>query len=118
VFSGTQIVIAVLRAEADSGEALRQVEAAAVNLGIEKLPGFVGKLEQILATAWLRLRMPATSAAGEDRLLDAKQAASMLGIEVSSLYRRRWPFRVEVSPGRTRYSLRGIERFIRAREGR
>jgi hypothetical protein len=37
---------------------------------------------------------------------------------VTALYRRRWPFRVEVSPGRTRYSECGIDRFIRAREGR
>ena len=61
---------------------------------------------------------PSAGRADVDRLLEAREAASMLGIEVPALYSKRWPFRVEVSRGRTRYSLQGIQRFIRAREGR
>ena len=78
----------------------------------------LGELERLKAAAWTRLAVPPREEADVDRLLEAREAASMLGIEVQALYRKRWPFRVEVSRGRTRYSLQGIERFIRAREGR
>ena len=98
--------------------ALRRMEAAMVNAGQEELPELLGGLERIKAAAWARLAVPPqaeTEAA--DRLLGAREAAEMLGIEVSALYRKPWPFRVKVSKGRTRYSLHGVQRFIRAREG-
>jgi hypothetical protein len=102
----------------DWGEALQQVEAVTSNAPREELPGLLAELERIRAAAWLRLAVPPAVESGVDRLLGAPEAASMLGIDVSALYRKRWPFRVEVSSRRTRYSLHGIERFIRAREGR
>jgi hypothetical protein len=111
-------VSTILEADDGLGRALRQLEAATTNAAPEVLPGLLGELERLSAVAWTRLAIPPSTATDADRLLDASEAAAMLGIEVSALYRRKWPFRVEVSAGRTRYSLHGIQRFIRAREGR
>ena len=94
------------------------MEAATTTALPEDLPRVVAELERLRAVAWMRLAVPQTVEPNVDRLLDAKEAASMLGVEVAALYKKRWPFRVEVSRGRTRYSLHGIQRFIRAREGR
>ena len=51
-----------------------------------------------------------------DRLLGIKEAAAKLGVTRDYLYRRKdLPFRVTVAPGQVRFSLKGIERFIRAK---
>jgi excisionase family DNA binding protein len=70
------------------------------------------------------LAMPSSAAgtgdtAGEDRLLDVEQAAQRLGTSQDYLYRhsRKLPFTVRVGT-RLRFSSRGIERFIRMRQGR
>lgn len=94
------------------------MEAATSTASPEELPSLLAELERLRAVAWTRLAVPQTAAPDVDRLLDAEEAASMMGVEVSALYKKKWPFRVEVSRGRTRYSLQGIQRFIRAREGR
>jgi predicted DNA-binding transcriptional regulator AlpA len=56
---------------------------------------------------------------GEDRLLDAGEAAQRLGTSTDYLYRhsRTLPFTVRLG-SRLRFSARGIERFIRARQAR
>ena len=100
------------------GGALRQLEGAISDATADELPELLGELERLRAAAWSRLAVPNRAEADVDRLLDAREAAGILGIEVTALYRKRWPFRVEVSRGRTRYSLQGIQRFIRSREGR
>jgi len=52
----------------------------------------------------------------DDRLLGIKEAAAKLGVTSDYLYRRKdLPFRVSVAPGQVRFSLKGIERFIRAK---
>jgi predicted DNA-binding transcriptional regulator AlpA len=60
---------------------------------------------------------PAPPAApASDRLLDVNEAAAKLGMSRSQLYRRKdLPFRVKVGPGQLRFSLLGIERWLRAR---
>jgi hypothetical protein len=108
----------ILKDEEAINEAIRQIEMAMTKASPDELPELLGELERIRAAAWSRLSTPPREESEADRLLDASEAAAMLGIEVSGLYRRRWPFRVEVSAGRTRYSLHGIQRFIRSREGR
>ena len=51
-----------------------------------------------------------------DRLLGIKEAAAKLGVTRDYLYRRKdLPFRVSVAPGQVRFSLKGIEKFIRAK---
>jgi predicted DNA-binding transcriptional regulator AlpA len=56
---------------------------------------------------------------GEDRLLDVKEAAQRLGTSTDYLYRhgRTLPFTVRVG-SRLRFSSRGIDRYIRVRQGR
>jgi predicted DNA-binding transcriptional regulator AlpA len=52
----------------------------------------------------------------DDRLLGIKEAAAKLGVTRDYLYRRKdLPFRVSVAPGQVRFSLKGIEKFIRAK---
>jgi excisionase family DNA binding protein len=61
----------------------------------------------------------APQVAPEDRLLGVEEAARMLNVSRDWLYRRvgRLPFVVRL--GRTvRFSARGVERYIRQREGR
>jgi hypothetical protein len=103
-------------AEDELNVALRQLETAVANVARQDLPGILAELERIRAGAWLRLTFPPAQEADADRLVGASEAASMVGVEVTALYRKQWPFRIAVSPGRIRYSLRGIERFIRARQ--
>jgi excisionase family DNA binding protein len=57
--------------------------------------------------------------APDDRLLDVAEAAARLGTSRDYLYRhaRRLPFTVRVG-SRLRFSSRGIDRFIRTRQGR
>jgi hypothetical protein len=51
-----------------------------------------------------------------DRLLVVEEAAAKLRVTEDFLYRRKdLPFRVSVAPGQVRFSLKGIERFIRAK---
>jgi hypothetical protein len=53
-----------------------------------------------------------------DQLLTAEHAAARLGVSLDSLYRKRWPFEVRPTPGTRRFSTKGIERYIRQRQGR
>jgi predicted DNA-binding transcriptional regulator AlpA len=51
-----------------------------------------------------------------DRLLVIEEAAAKLGMTQDYLYRRKnLPFRVNIGPGQVRFSLKGIEKFIRAK---
>lgn len=62
---------------------------------------------------------PPAAEDGEDRLLDVDEAAARLGVSSDWLYRRaaRLPFTVRL--GRTlRFSVRGLDRFIRTRQSR
>jgi hypothetical protein len=49
-------------------------------------------------------------------MLNIEEAASKLGVKKDYLYRHKeLPFRVNVSPGQLRFSLKGIEKFLRAK---
>ncbi len=55
-----------------------------------------------------------------DTLLDVREAAKRLGTSSDYLYRnsKRLPFTVRLGPRQLRFSARGIERYIRQRQGR
>lgn len=75
-------------------------------------------LAALAALATLPACQPAP-APETDRLLDAREAAARLGMTPDWLYRRapRLPFTVRL--GRAlRFSAAGIDRYIRARQGR
>lgn len=93
---------------------MAEARAAGVELDVDHVAVALGELERTRAELWARLSVPAVA----DVLLTAAEASRRLGIEVSALYRRRWPFKVTLSPGRTRYSSAGLDRFIRSKTGR
>lgn len=51
-----------------------------------------------------------------DETLDITEAARRIGMSESWLYKAKVPFRIKVG-SRVRYSARGIERYLRARQG-
>jgi predicted DNA-binding transcriptional regulator AlpA len=101
---------------------LSDLEAQAQHLSVERLPQFLGSLARVAATAQQRLLLPSLSlpAEGEDRLLKAEEAATRLGTTRDYLYRNagKLPFTVRLGPGQLRFSERGIQKFIRSRQGR
>jgi len=92
-------------------------------LPLDGLPGFLGVLEKLRGAAWARLIDAASNDLGQsgehDELLDAKEAARRLGTSPDFLYRnaKTLPFTVRVGH-RLRFPARGIERYIRLRQGR
>lgn len=78
-------------------------------------------VQSVLLGALLAATGPAATAApqGPDRLLDVNEAADRLGVSADWVYRhaRQLPFAVR--NGRLlRFSSQGIDRFIKARQGR
>jgi predicted DNA-binding transcriptional regulator AlpA len=60
--------------------------------------------------------VPAAAPEGEDVMLSVKEAAARTGLSTGALYRdKTLPFRVQLSPGRVRFSSKGIDAFIRAK---
>lgn len=107
---------------------LQDLRARGEALSAEALPAFIGELEALKTRAWVRLMagspaggngQPEAPAAG-DRLLTVEEAAQQLGLSRDYLYRhaKTLPFTVRVGPRQLRFSLRGIERYIRQRAGR
>jgi hypothetical protein len=78
-------------------------------------------VQSVLAAAQLALlvngaTIEVTPPLDEERLLGIKEASAKLGVTRDYLYRRKnLPFRVTVAPGQVRFSLKGIEKFIRAK---
>ncbi len=114
--------------DADADPALADVCAEpgrAAHVRREHIPALLGNLEQIKAALWSRLMAPGgdrTPVADtvEDKLLTVEEAAEKLSVTVDWLYRHaaRLPFTVRPGPRQLRFSLRGIERYIRQRQGR
>lgn len=80
----------------------------------------VAAVECALATALLdpdnRVTPDVPAPIDGDRLLVIEEAAAKLAVTEDFLYRRKdLPFRVNVGPGQVRFSLKGIEKFIRAK---
>jgi predicted DNA-binding transcriptional regulator AlpA len=73
---------------------------------------------QTKLAARLAVRPVGAHHAASDELLDVDQAATMLSVSKDWLYRRTTlPFRVKMSSKQTRYSRRGIERWLAMRTG-
>ena len=74
----------------------------------------LGALAPVIATT----PSPIAGTAEEERLLTVDDAAVKLGVTRDWLYRRAksLPFTVRPSPGKVRFSLRGIEKYIRQRQ--
>ncbi len=83
----------------------------------------LGDLERLRAELWSRLLSGAGPAGGpripaeDDHLLTVKQASQKLGVSPDWLYRQasKLPFTVRLGGRRLRFSIRGIQRYIRAR---
>ncbi len=85
-----------------------------------RLPLYFDALAVLSALAPLIATPAITPTPVEDRLLTVDEVAVKLGVTNDWLYRRAkaLPFTVRLSPGKLRFSLRGIERYIRQRHGR
>jgi predicted DNA-binding transcriptional regulator AlpA len=105
-------------ASARFAELLQEVEKLGADLSSEQIPVALGALERVRARLTFRALFSA-SAPAADRLLSAAEAAEVLGMAADTLYRRSGSFPFTVRDGRrVRFSRLGIERYIRARQGR
>lgn len=95
-------------------ELVRALEANLRDAPVEDLPDCVGDLESLKVRVWVRISSPRPEEP-QDQLLTAEEAALRLRLPVTHLYRKDYPFKVRLSPGRVRFSSAGIERFIRSR---
>lgn len=104
---------------------LAQLNRLAEELPPGEAPGFIGALEAVKARALARLLSPPLAGNGppesstQDRLLTVEEAARKLGMSEDWCYRqaKRLPFAVRIGR-QLRFSERGIERYIRGRQGR
>jgi len=96
---------------------LQEAEKLGADLSSEEIPAALGTLERVRAR--LTFRALSASAPAADRLLSVAEAAELLGMAADTLYRRSGSFPFTVRDGRrVRFSRLGIERYIRARQGR
>jgi excisionase family DNA binding protein len=100
-----------LNLTAECGPALE----AARKLPQDRLPQFLGDLEECRAVAQTRLLAPAPVAA-PDEYLTVKEAAKLLSCSPDTLYKRTFPFVRRL--GRKRlFSRNGIEEYLK-KQGR
>jgi predicted DNA-binding transcriptional regulator AlpA len=97
---------------------LAELEAAALDVSPDDVPELVGRLEALKLRLVLRVQTPAAAAAAEkgdeDRLLDAEQAAALLGVKVSWIYDHSAEFSPVRLPGRLlRFSESKLRRWMR-----
>ena len=97
-------------------ELLSQAEALGADLDVDRIPEALGSLER----ARVRLTFRVFSAAPPaDRLVAVDEAAELLGMAADTLYRKASTYPFTVREGRSlRFSKAGIEKYIRARQGR
>lgn len=98
----------------------------AVEIPAEQIPAVLAQLTGLQGALLARLllagpipNVPPDPVVGGDRLLTAEEAATRLGVSTDWIYRRatKLPFTVRLG-ARLRFSTKGIERYIRQREGR
>ncbi len=117
------------RAKTDLADLIATLEKAIMEASLHELPRYLGELERLKGSLWARMTSPlvahdglsgTTRAADGDQLLTVEEAAQKLGVPKDWVYRRakKLPFTVRLSPRHLRFSLRGIEGFIRQRRGR
>lgn len=102
-------------------EALAIVEETGLAVPREQLPNLIAGLTRVSTILQGRYFAPPASADDVvDRLLDAKEAAPLLGLSASTLYANAdsYSFTVRPTEGSIRFSLRGIQRWIARQQGR
>jgi hypothetical protein len=92
---------------------------------LAELPALIGELEQAKAKAWARLHHPPHSLpvvhpehpVTDSAMVNIHEAARRLGMSVSWLYRNahNMPFASKVNGHNWRFSISGIERYLRSR---
>src|SRR5690348_5152958 len=93
---------------------LQTVLSAVREMPPEDLPRLLGDLEEIRATAMVRLTAPQSAPAQHDELLTIEQAAERLGMSTDYLYRHAKKLPFARRNGRSlRFSSLGIDRYIR-----
>ena len=97
---------------------LAGLETTATDVLADDVPELAGRLEALKVRLVLRLQAPVAPAVGEngdeDRLLDAKQAAALLGVRVSWIYDHSAEFSPVRLPGRLlRFSESKLRRWMR-----
>lgn len=100
--------------------------ARVADLRPEEIPPLLVRLAALHGALAARLAvLPASNPNGQpepagDQLLTAKEAGRRLGLSADYLYRHagQLPFTVRPARGAVRFSARGIERWIRQRQGR
>jgi excisionase family DNA binding protein len=96
---------------------LEPILAAARTLSAEELPRLLGDLEEIKATALVRLTAPVIQPQLPDSLLSIDEAASVLGMSKSYLYRNADKFSFVRREGRAlRFSARGVQEYLRRKQ--
>lgn len=106
-----------LRAVTDIPAALDSVEAAIPHLSRAELPGVIAHLERV-KTVCLFAGMTSPPAAAEDRLLDVKEAAIVLGVSPTFVKENsaKYPFTIRQGR-RLLFSHRGIQVYLSKRRG-
>jgi len=96
---------------------LAELETTASDVSPDDVPEIAGRLEALKLRLVLRLQTPAAAPTGngdEDRLLDAEQAAALLGVKVSWIYDHSAEFSPVRLPGRLlRFSEARLRRWMR-----
>jgi predicted DNA-binding transcriptional regulator AlpA len=79
----------------------------------------VAALQSALAARLLAVQGHHASLPAEDRLITVTEAAERLGTSQDWLYRNAYklPFMVRIAPRQVRFSVKGIERYLHARQG-
>ncbi len=97
-----------------------QLEKATADVPADRVPGLLGDLERLKAGLWARLVTPSVNgkletvhAGDKDKLLTPEEAAELLGVKVSWLYRHasRLPFARKLSRKALRFSEAGLRRW-------
>jgi predicted DNA-binding transcriptional regulator AlpA len=98
---------------------LEQALIAARTLPAQELPGLIGALEEVKATALVRLTAPVVQPQPPDSLVDVAEAAARLGMSRSYLYRHADKFSFTRREGRSlRFSERGMQEHLSGRRRR
>jgi len=92
---------------------------AARTLSAEELPSLIGALEEVKATALVRLTAPVIQPQVPDSLLSVDEAATTLGMSKSYLYRNADKFSFVRREGRAlRFSAHGVQEYLAGRRRR
>lgn len=95
-------------------EALAIVEEHGSLAAREAIPELLAGLERVRAVLWMRMTAPVI----EDRLLEAPDAAILLGVPVSTLYEKADSYEFTVRENRrVKFSALGIQRYLSRRRG-